>query len=225
MYYLIILLCMAAISVLDLLFAAPAFGFDVPFILLTVCLNVVAVIAVDGISAFVVRWLLPKKWFGTDRKGFAAGKKESRFLERVGIKKWKDKIPELGGFTSFHKNKIADPKNNEYVSRYITEANFGVAVHLAGIVCGFFISFLYPLEYCLCFGLPVAFVNAVYNGLSLAILRYNLPKLHTLYRINEKRRAREERLAAESAAAATAEKTVSPLSADGERLKSATDGE
>lgn len=225
MYYLIILLCMAAISVLDLLFAAPAFGFDVPFILLTVCLNVVAVIAVDGISAFVVRWLLPKKWFGTDRKRFAAGKKESRFLERVGIKKWKDKIPELGGFTSFHKNKIADPKNNEYVSRYITEANFGVAVHLAGIVCGFFIVFLYPLEYCLCFGLPVAFVNAVYNGLSLAILRYNLPKLHTLYRINEKRRAREERLAAESAAAATAEKTVSPLSADGERLKSATDGE
>lgn len=110
MYYLIILLCMAAISVLDLLFAAPAFGFDVPFILLTVCLNVVAVIAVDGISAFVVRWLLPKKWFGTDRKRFAAGKKESRFLERVGIKKWKDKIPELGGFTSFHKKKNSRPE-------------------------------------------------------------------------------------------------------------------
>ena len=62
----------------------------------------------------------------------------------------------------------------------------------------------------------MALVNAVYNGLSLAILRYNLPKLHTLYRINEKRRAREERLAAESAVAATSADAVCPLTADGE---------
>ena len=79
MYYLIILLCMAAISVLDLLFAAPAFGFDVPFILLTVCLNVVAVIAVDGISAFVVRWLLPKKWLERTENVLRRAKRRADF--------------------------------------------------------------------------------------------------------------------------------------------------
>ena len=199
MYYLIILLCMAGIAVSDMIFAAPVFGFDVKFVVLSVILNVVAVIAADGITAFVIRWLFPKKWFDIDRGGFAAGKKEARFLEKTGIKKWKDKIPELGMFTAFRKNRISDPKNNEYVRRYILEANYGVAIHAASILVGFVIIFLAP-EYKWCFGVPVAIVNAVYNGLSLAILRYNLPKLHRLYRINEKtaaRRIKPERLAAD----------------------------
>ena len=187
---------MAVIAVFDMIFAAPVFGFDAKFVVLGVILNVVAVIAADGITAFVIRWLLPEKWFGDDKVGFAAGKKEARFLEKTGIKKWKDKIPELGMFTAFRKNKISDPKNNEYVKRYILEANYGVAIHAASMFVGFVIIFLAP-AYKWCFGVPVAIVNVVYNGLSLAILRYNLPKLHRLYKINEKaaaRRVKTERL-------------------------------
>lgn len=180
---------MAVIAVFDMIFAAPVFGFDAKFVVLGVILNVVAVIAADGITAFVIRWLLPEKWFGGDKVGFAAGKKEARFLEKTGIKKWKDKIPELGMFTAFRKNKISDPKNNEYVKRYILEANYGVAIHAASMFAGFAIIFLAPM-YKWCFGVPVAIVNVVYNGLSLAILRYNLPKLHRLYKINEKAAAR-----------------------------------
>lgn len=198
---------MAVIAVFDMIFAAPVFGFDAKFVVLGVILNVVAVIAADGITAFVIRWLLPEKWFGGDKVGFAAGKKEARFLEKTGIKKWKDKIPELGMFTAFRKNKISDPKNNEYVKRYILEANYGVVIHAASMFAGFVIIFLAP-KYKWCFGVPVAIVNVVYNGLSLAILRYNLPKLHRLYKINEKAAAR--RVKAESLAkdAETAENEV-----------------
>lgn len=198
---------MAVIAVFDMIFAAPVFGFDAKFVVLGVILNVVAVIAADGITAFVIRWLLPEKWFGGDKVGFAAGKKEARFLEKTGIKKWKDKIPELGMFTAFRKNKISDPKNNEYVKRYILEANYGVAIHAASMFAGFAIIFLAP-TYKWCLGVPVAIVNVVYNGLSLAILRYNLPKLHRLYKINEKAAAR--RVKAESLAkdAETAENEV-----------------
>ena len=71
---------MAVIAVFDMIFAAPVFGFDAKFVVLGVILNVVAVIAADGITAFVIRWLLPEKWFGGDKVGFAAGKKEARFL-------------------------------------------------------------------------------------------------------------------------------------------------
>lgn len=198
---------MAVIAVFDMIFAAPVFGFDAKYVVLGVILNVVAVIAADGITAFVIRWLLPKKWFDGDKGGFAAGKKEARFLEKTGIKKWKDRIPELGMFTAFRKNKISDPKNNEYVKRYILEANYGVAIHAASMLAGFVIIFLAP-EYKWCFGVPVAIVNAVYNGLSLAILRYNLPKLHRLYKINEKTAARRLRTASPAAPAESSEDEV-----------------
>ena len=180
---------MAVIAVFNIIFAVPVLGFDAKFVVLSVVLNVFSVIAADGLTAFVIRWLLPKKWFENGRGGFSAGKKEARFLEKIGIKKWKDRIPELGMFTAFRKNKIADPKNNEYVKRYILEANYGVAIHAASMLAGFVIIFLSP-EYKWCFGIPVAIVNAVYNGLSLAILRYNLPKLHRLFKINEKMASR-----------------------------------
>ena len=134
-----------------------------------------------------MRWLLPKKWFNSPKKFFSAGKKEARFYEKLGIKKWKDRIPEFGGFTSFSKSKIFDPKNNEYVIRYITEANYGVMVHITGMVFGFLIIFILPKFWYLV-GLPVAVINLIYNALSLVILRYNLPKLHVLYKFNSKKR-------------------------------------
>jgi hypothetical protein len=52
------------------------------------------------------------------------------------------------------------------------------------------VIFIYPIKVWLYFGFPVAVVNAILNLLPLMILRYNLPKLHTLYRINKKREMR-----------------------------------
>lgn len=46
---------MAVIAVFDMIFAAPVFGFDAKFVVIGVILNVVAVIAADGITAFVIR--------------------------------------------------------------------------------------------------------------------------------------------------------------------------
>lgn len=214
-YYGGIIFCMAVIAALNYFFAAPVFGFGIWEIIGAVCLTVAAVIVVDLIFAGIVRWILPQKWFSVTKKGFSAGKKECRFYEKIGIKKWKDKIPELGKLTNFRKNKISEPTNNEYVARYITEANYGIGVHVSCIIFGFLVMLIYP-EYWYCIGLPVGVVNVVYNCLSLFILRYNLPKLHTLYRVNEKRAARkaaEERKNPQSEkekeAAATAEEKIS----------------
>ena len=85
----------------------------------------------------------------------------------------------------FRKNKIAEPNNNEYIARYIMEANYGIICHIACIIFGFLILFIYP-KYCLTIALPVAIVNLVLNALPTMILRYNLPKLHTIYKYNEK---------------------------------------
>lgn len=191
MYLLSILLCAAVVAVIDIIFAAPVYNLSALYIIVAVLIYVVVVIVIDGIFATFVRWLLPQKWFGVDKAFFAASKRTCRFYEKIGVKKWKDKILELGMFTAFSKSKIADPTNNEYIARYIMEANYGIAVHFSGIVFGFLIMVIYP-PYWLIFGLPVSIVNAVYNYLSFVILRYNLPKLHTLYKFNERRRKAQE---------------------------------
>ena len=195
MFYLFTILIAAAIIItLNYFFAAPVFGFTIWQIILYVSILVVAAIAIDGFFATVVRWFMPAKWFGVDKEKFAAGKRECRFYEKIGIKKWKEKVIELGVFTGFRKNKIADPMNNEYVARYILEANYGVGVHITGVTLGYLVMLIFP-QYWLNMGLPVGVVNMVLNGLSLMILRYNLPKLRTLYRINAKRAARAEKQA------------------------------
>ncbi|MCQ2387678.1 MAG: hypothetical protein MJ066_04460 [Clostridia bacterium] len=189
MYYGFILLFSIVLGIVDFFIIAER---TVWFVILAVVASVVGVILIDAIVAFIVRWICPAKWFSYNKEIYAGRKKECKFYEFLGIKKWKDKIPEWGKATNFRKNKISDPKNNEYVERYILEANYGVMIHFLSIVFGFLIVFVLPLKYFLCFGIPVAIVNGIYNALSLFILRYNLPKLHQLHRINEKRAKREE---------------------------------
>ena len=188
-YLLIILVASFVIGAVNYLFVAPIYDITLWQVAFYVSVSVVAAIAIDGLFAAIVRWILPEKWFSVDRKCWAAGRKESRFYEKIGIKRWKDKVIELGCFTGFRKNRIAEPNNNEYVARYITEANYGVGCHIADVLVGYLVCFIFP-KYWLSIGLPVGIVNMVLNGLSLMVLRYNLPKLQTLYRINLKRAKR-----------------------------------
>ena len=98
----------------------------------------VAVILLDGAVAFIIRRLTPQKWFSADRKIFLITKKERDLYGALRIKKWKDKIPELGGFTGFHKNKLESTSDTKYLERFILEANYGVVIHLANAIFGFF---------------------------------------------------------------------------------------
>lgn len=190
-YATIIILASVFISFVNYFFDFAAFDFNAWNIVLCVSVSVVAAIAIDGLFATVVRWFLPAKWFSVEKEFWAAKRKECVFYEKIGIKKWKDKVIELGFFTGFRKNKIADPNNNEYVGRYIVEANYGVGVHITGVIFGYLVCLVFPSHW-YSVGLPVGFVNMFLNGLSLMILRYNLPKLRTLYRINAKRAKRLE---------------------------------
>lgn len=151
---------------------------------LAVVLLVVIEIVIDIIFATIVRWIMPEKFFSIDKLYFSASKKEMRFYEKIGIKKWKDKALELGAVTGFRKNKLYSPNDNEYVKRFILEANYGITVHVYCIVFGFLVmlaNLFYPFIYVT---LPIAIVNLVLNLLPIFILRYNLPKLHSLYKFN-----------------------------------------
>lgn len=185
----IILFCMAVIALINALFAAPVFGFSTLYAILATVIGTVAVIAVDGLFAFLIR-RLPNKLFSHKRKAFSVSLKEKNFYEKLSIRKWKDKIPELGGFTDLHKSKIERPYDNEYLDRYLLEACYGYIIHIVTIFTGFAIIFIFPLKFWFCFGLPIAVVNAVLNILPAFVLRYNTYKLKILYKRNEQRAGR-----------------------------------
>ena len=161
-------------------------------IILAVVLSTIAVIVLDIIFATLVRWVLPKSWFTRDKKGFVPNKLECKFFDKLFIKKWKDKVLELGFATNFSKNKIAEPSNNAYIERYIVEANYGISVHLACMLCGFLVILIYPSLW-LMVGLPVNLINILLNFMSFAALRYNLPKLHKVYELNVRRANRNKK--------------------------------
>lgn len=151
----------------------------------------VAVIAIDGVFAFIIR-RLPGKWFSHESALCSVSHAESDLYRRLGVRKWRDKIPELGMFTGFHKDHIYEPANNEYLKRFILEANYGAVIHFVCVPVGFLILLtVSPSEALMC-GIPVALVNAVLNLMPAFVLRYNVPKLISLMKLNARRQAKKE---------------------------------
>ena len=189
LYLIVILSAMALIILVNVLLNPILYNLDFWYIVLAVVLTTISVIAVSGFVATLVRQVLPEKWF--NEMDIKVSKKEMRFYEKLGVKKWKDLVPELGFFTGFRKNKIANPKSIEYVDRYILEINYGIYVHFVSIFASFLIVFIYPLKYSLMFGIPVAIVSVILHLMPLFTLRYNLPKLKAIKKILINKKSKE----------------------------------
>ena len=190
LYLSIISAAMAIIAAVNIAFPTLSGGAAWWEIVVATLLFTVGVIILDLLVAGLVRWLLPKKWLSRGTPLVKVGKWERTFYQKLGVKKWKDHVPELGQFTSFSKKKVYSPDDNEYVGRYIFEANAGALGHLLGMLFGFLIVVVMPAKF-LWISLPVAVVNFFLSAGPMIVLRYNLPKLEVLYKRNEKRRSAE----------------------------------
>lgn len=143
-------------------------------------LAVVIEIAIDGLAATVAR-LLPRRFADHTKKQFVVSPKEKKLYEKLKIRAWKDKIPEIGHFTGFRKNKLADPKSVEYVERFLYESCYGELGHFWALFLGFAVLLLFPISKAwIALGIPVAIVNFVLNLFPILVLRYNSYKLTVL---------------------------------------------
>ena len=149
---------------------------------------VIATILIDGLFAGLIR-KMPERWFDHNKKLFVLTKREKKFYEAIGIKRWKSKVPDLGQFTNFQKGKIAEPRSNEYLKRYMLEAAYGIAIHYFSTPLGFLLMLIpignTTLYLTVC--LPIAIINIVLSILPAFTLKYNLAKLRILYERNERR--------------------------------------
>ncbi len=181
MFYLIIIFAsIILIAAGNLILAIPVIPSDIWWSLWVTALAAAAVFALDAISALVIRRLTPKEWYMPNNSLFKVSKKERNFYRALKIKEWKDMVPELGGFTDFHKDKLENPNDPAYLERFIIEANYGVVIHLANAVLGVFIVFI-PICSSLTVWVPVFLVNLVLSLLPVAILRYTSYTLQNLY--------------------------------------------
>ena len=179
--YILTITIATVIIILANFFASGDLGINnLLWLSLDTAVGVVAIIAWDGLMAFLIRRLLPMSWFAPGKKIFQVSKRERKIYLALKIKSWKDKVPELGGFTSFHKNELSSSNDIEYLKRFITESNYGVIIHLENAALGFLI-FLIPLCNAPSIWIPIFAVNFVLSMLPVFVLRYVIYTLNRLY--------------------------------------------
>lgn len=188
MFYILTILISMAVIILG---NSIALNFSVESILnitINVTIGTIGVIAWDGLGALIVRRLLPMKWFLPHKKAFNVSKNEHKFYNKIKIKAWKDKVPELGMFTAFSKSDFKGAADSEYLKRFILESNYGVICHLENAILGFAIlfipywtgsHFIFPTP--LSVWLPIFLVNFVLSILPVFVLRYTTYTLNRLY--------------------------------------------
>ena len=186
LYLIVIIVSILITTAANLAFFLPHTATEAMTVLSRVTVGAISVIALDGIVALIIRRLTPQKWYSPDKRIFAVSKKERNFYNRLKIKHWKDHVPELGCFTGFHKNKLDDSGDSEYLSRFIIEANYGVIIHLANALLGFLIMLI---PFCSHAGIwvPVFTINFILSILPVFVLRYVSYTLQRLYQRSTKK--------------------------------------
>lgn len=208
LYLSVIFVAMVIVATLNILFNLSLFGGAWWLPILFVVLSTVYQFVTDGIIA----WLwnkTPNKWYTKEKRVVSPAEWQIKFFEKIKIRKWKDKVWELGGLGGFSKAKLDSPNDPEYINRFIIESGKGIVEHYIGAFFGFTCVFILPLKYALFIGLPVAFVNFVLNILPIWVLKYNLPKLKVVLKRAERIKAREEAKKQEEISAKTEEKSLS----------------
>lgn len=137
---------------------------------------VVLQIALDGLTALAIR-LTPDRLYPADSPRYRVSDREKKLYLRLGVRAWKDRIPDLGGIGGFSKKKLKQPDDPAYIEKYVIECHKGVLTHRICYLLGLPVMLTLPNLCALTIGLPVAVVNLVLNILPTVALRYNTPML------------------------------------------------
>ena len=175
LYLTVIGIAMLVVSIFNVLFQTAEWY----AVLLLVVVCTALQFALDGLIAITVN-KLPDKWFGVDNPRFHISEWEKKLYKKLRIRKWKDKVWELGGLGGFSKKNLAEPGSPAYIEKFIIECNKGVATHRLSYFIGFLPVLFIPNICALTIACPVAVVNLFLNILPTLALRYNTPKLKAM---------------------------------------------
>lgn len=146
---------------------------------------------IDALVALAVRLAIPARKMDPFHPIWRVRRWERKCLVKLGIRRWKDKIPEAGGLlTGFSKKSVADRKNNAYILTFLKETCYAELLHLLSVPFGFLTLFLHfawtSFDFIPYLGLPVACINAALQLPPVLVQRYVRPFLLSTYQWNEK---------------------------------------
>ena len=164
---------------------------SVVYIVVSVVLCTALQFALDGLIAIVIN-KLPDSLFAVDNPAYRVSEWEKQFYKKLKVRKWKDKVWELGGLGGFSKKKLVEPDSPAYIEKFIIECNKGVLTHRLSYPIGFLPMLMYPNVCAYSIALPVAVVNLFLNILPTLALRYNTPKLKAILERMKRNRASQK---------------------------------
>ena len=182
LYFKIILTAMTVIAAANIVMETAVWYYVISLVVWCTALQ----FALDGIIAITVS-KMPDRWFSVDNEHFRVSEREREIYKKLGVRKWKNKIWELGGLGGFSKKKIKEPKNPLYIEKFIVECNRGVVIHRLSYFVGFLAMLTVSNKCAFTIAFPVATVNLFLNFLPTIVLRDNTPKLKMLLSHMKKR--------------------------------------
>ncbi|MBR7099402.1 MAG: hypothetical protein IKC59_08305 [Clostridia bacterium] len=190
LYLSIIGIAMTVISLVNILFQTAPWDYVVLAVIWCTALQ----FALDGLIAFLIN-RLPDRWFGIDKPLFRISKKERELYKKLKVRRWKDKVWELGGLGGFSKKMLKEPDNPDYIEKFIVECNRGVLVHRLSYPIGFLAMLTVQSSCVFTLALPVAAVNLFLNVLPTLVLRYNTPMLMSVLNRSKRKKKTETDIA------------------------------
>lgn len=175
LYLLTIGIAMAIVSALNIVFqtASPL------YIVIAVVWCTAMQFALDGTIAIIIN-KMPDKWFGVDNPCYKVSKREEKLYRKLNVRRWKDKVWELGGLGGFSKKNFIDPNSPEYIEKFIIECNKGVLTHRLSYPIGYLVMLTLSGVCPFTIALPIATVNLYLNILPTLVLRFNTPLLKSV---------------------------------------------
>lgn len=161
----------------------------------TMLLWLLIAIAICGISSAIITIMtriVPDKWFSPFRRRYKVFPKEKNIYIKLNIKKWKDRIPELGKLSGFAKNKCSEPNNPQYLFKFLTETCIAETLHLLSAIFGILVLIILPKQFFFTISLPVFLLNAFLHTMPILVQRYIRPKLMKMYQRIEKLQSQNE---------------------------------
>jgi len=136
------------------------------------------IILMGGVSHHVGE-ALPRGWFSPGERPFTPCKweKNGKVYEKIGVHRWKDKLPDMSKFTKkMVRKSISLTGSWEDAARVAVETCVAECVHWALMLLSFLIYLINPTP----LGAVIAIVYALSHVPFIIIQRYNRPTLHRL---------------------------------------------
>ena len=155
-------------------------------------LGVLYEILLNAIIALITGKILSSKLFIKEWCLFRTTKTEQNFYNFIKVKKWKDKVLELGALGGFRKNKLENSNNEEYLNKFVLEINKGIADHFFSIFICLLLFVIPPFINMYYVTIPIVVVAIILNIMPLIVLKYVKPKIVKLIAYNKQKKERGE---------------------------------